>query len=218
MPVGPAGSRSTFRSVADLNGHHPSEPRTKVYGERVIYDNPWVRLALADIEPPDGHRFEHHVVRLFPVAIALVINDQDEVLMLWRHRFVADAWGWELPGGIINADEDGTACAAREAEEETGWRPISLKHLVTYQPMIGMVDSPHEIYVGRGATLIGEPTDREEAGRIDWIPLGEVLGMISRNEIIGSGSLVGLLHVLASRCDDARPISGATSASRDPCA
>ena len=211
----PGSASEYFRSVAEANGQHPGELRTKVYGERVVYDNPWVRLTLADIEPPDGRRFEHHVVRLFPVAIALVLNDHDEVLMLWRHRFVADAWGWELPGGIINAGEDGASCAAREAEEETGWRPISLKHLVTYQPMIGMVDSPHEIYVGLGATLIGEPTDREEAGRIAWIPLGEVLGMISRNEVIGSGSLVGLLHVLASRRDDARPGSGATGVSRE---
>jgi len=29
----------------------PDELRTKVYGERVVYDNPWVRLTLVDIEP-----------------------------------------------------------------------------------------------------------------------------------------------------------------------
>jgi 8-oxo-dGTP pyrophosphatase MutT (NUDIX family) len=197
------------RRVGNANGQHPDELRTKVHGERVLYDNPWVRLTLVDVEPPDGRRFEHHVVRLFRVAIALVLNDKDEVLMLWRHRFVADAWGWELPGGIIDGDEDGTACAAREAEEETGWRPGAMTHLVTYQPMIGMVDSLHEIYVGHGATLAGEPSDPEEAGRVEWIPMASILGMISRNEIIGSGSLVGLLHVLASRAGQQSRASGA---------
>jgi hypothetical protein len=29
----------------------PDELRTKVYGERTIYDNPWVPLTLFDIEP-----------------------------------------------------------------------------------------------------------------------------------------------------------------------
>ena len=202
----PSAVREYVRRVADASGQRPEELSTKIYGERVVYDNPWVRLTLVDIEPPDGHRFEHHVVRLFQVAIALILNERDEVLMLWRHRFVADAWGWELPGGIIDGDEDGATCAAREAEEETGWRPASaMEHLVTYQPMIGMVDSPHEIYIGHGATLVGEPVDREEAGRIAWIPLADVLGMISRDEILGSGSLVGLLHVLASRRNDAEP-------------
>jgi 8-oxo-dGTP pyrophosphatase MutT (NUDIX family) len=34
------------------------------------------------------------------VAIAVVIDEQDRVLMLWRHRFVPDSFAWELPGGI----------------------------------------------------------------------------------------------------------------------
>lgn len=183
----------------------PDELRTKVFGERVVYDNPWVRLTLVDVETPDGHRFEHHVVRLQRVAIAAVLNAADEVLMLWRHRFVDDSWGWELPGGIVDEGEDGVVAAAREAEEETGWRPGPLTHLVTFQPMVGMVDTPHEVYIGRGATHIGEPTDREEAGRVGWIPMSAILGLIDKGEVLGSGSLVGLLHILASRAGGSGP-------------
>jgi len=177
----------------------PDDLRTKVRSERTVYDTPWVRVSLADIEPPDGRRFEHHVLRLPPVAIAAVLNDADEVLMLWRHRWVIDSWGWELPGGIIDGQEDGAATAAREVEEETGWRPQPLKHLVTFQPMMGMADAQHEVYVGRGATRVGEPSDLEEAGRVAWIPMAAVLGLIGKGEVQGSGSLVGLLHLLASR-------------------
>jgi 8-oxo-dGTP pyrophosphatase MutT (NUDIX family) len=182
-----------------ISPDRPDELRTKVFGERIVYDNPWVRLTLLDIEAPDGHRFEHHVVRLQRVAIAAVLNDADEVLMLWRHRFVDDSWGWELPGGIVDGNEDGAMAAAREVEEETGWRPGPLKHLLAFQPMIGMVDTPHEVYVGYGATHIGEPTDPEEAGRVAWIPMSATLGLINKGEVLGSGSLVGLLHLLASR-------------------
>jgi 8-oxo-dGTP pyrophosphatase MutT (NUDIX family) len=164
-------------------------------------------LTLVDIEPPDGHRFEHHVVRLQRVSIAVVLNELDQVLMLWRHRFVDDSWGWELPGGIVDDGEDGAAAAAREAEEETGWRPGPLTHLLTFQPMIGMVDTPHEIHAGRGATYIGEPTDREESGRVAWIPLSEIYDLITKGEVLGAGSLVGLLHILAGRAQ-ATPLVG----------
>ena len=34
---------------------------------------------------------------------------------------------------------------------------------VAFEPMIGMVDSPHEVFIGRGATRVGEPTEVEEA-------------------------------------------------------
>jgi hypothetical protein len=106
--------------------------RWRVFGERTLYDNPWVRLVKVDVQPPHGERFEHHVVRLQRVAIAAVIDDYaDRVLMLWRHRFVTDEWGWELPGGIVDGDEQGATAAAREVEEETGWRPGPMTHLLS---------------------------------------------------------------------------------------
>lgn len=171
----------------------------QIYGERPVYDNRWVRLDLVDVEPPGVKRFEHHVVRLQHVAITAVLDDQDRVLMLWRYRFVPDQWGWELPGGIVDAGEDARTCAAREVEEETGWRPGDLEHVITYQPMVGMVDSPHEIFVARRAEQVGEPSDAEEAGHVEWVPLADIPDLMARGQLMGSGTLVALLHVLASR-------------------
>nr|WP_243711358.1 NUDIX hydrolase [Actinomadura sp. KC216] len=169
----------------------------KIHGERTVYDNRWVRLSLADVEPPDMERFEHHVVHLQRVAIAAVIDDQNRVLMLWRYRFVPQQWGWELPGGIVDEREDSKQAALREVEEETGWRPHSLEHAVTYEPMVGMVDSPHEIFIGRGATRVGDPSDIEEQGEVAWIPLTDIQRLLKKGELMGSGTLVALLHVLA---------------------
>lgn len=170
-----------------------------------MYDNRWVRLDLVDVEPPGVKRFEHHVVRLQHVAITAVLDDQDRVLMLWRYRFVPDQWGWELPGGIVDAGEDARTCAAREVEEETGWRPTSVDHVITYQPMVGMVDSPHEIFVAHGAEHVGEPTDVEEAGRVEWLPLADIPDLMARGQLMGSGTLVALLHVLANRTSAPTP-------------
>ncbi|MGH3715062.1 MAG: NUDIX hydrolase [Micromonosporaceae bacterium] len=176
----------------------PEPPRWQTHGERTIYDSPWVRLVQVDVEPPDGKRWWHHVVRLQTVAVAIVLDDADRVLLLYRHRFVTDSFGWELPGGIVGAGEDGAAAALRETEEETGWRPIGKpEHLVSFQPMPGMVDALHEVYVMRGAQHIGEPTDTEEAGHVEWLPLSEVREHIRRGDAVGSGTLIGLLYLRA---------------------
>lgn len=180
-------------------GWQRDELRTKIHGERTVYDNEWVRLTLVDIEPPDGRRFEHHVVRLQTVAFAAVLDDADRVLMLWRHRFATDEWGWELPGGIVDRGESAEAAARRETEEETGWRVGQLEHLTTFQPMSGMVDTPHALFVGRGAVRIGEPSDAEEAAVIDWVPMSSVLELVRKGEVLGAGSLVSLLYLLARR-------------------
>ncbi|MFF7365023.1 NUDIX domain-containing protein [Streptomyces sp. NPDC008125] len=170
-----------------------------IHGSRPVYNNQWVRLELVDVEPPSVPRFEHHVVRLQHVAVTAVLDNRERVLMLWRYRFVPDQWGWELPGGIVDAGENASTCARREVEEETGWRPANLEHIVTYQPMVGMVDSPHEIFVGTDAERIGDPTDVEEAGRVEWVPLADIPELMARGQLMGSGTLVALLHVLATR-------------------
>ncbi len=177
----------------------PPSMETQVFGERTLYDNPWVRLVLVDVETPDGRRFEHHVVRLARVAIAVVLDGQGRVLLMWRHRFVPDAWGWELPGGIVEDGEDSAACAARETEEETGWSPGQLRPLISFQPMVGMVDTPHDLFLAQNATKVGEPTDQEEVSKVEWVALADIPDLIEKGLVAGSGSLVGLLHVLALR-------------------
>ncbi|WP_436528626.1 GntR family transcriptional regulator [Actinoplanes sp. HUAS TT8] len=182
-----------------LDHGKPDALRWQTFGERNIYENePWIRLNLVDVQPPGGgERFEHHVVRLFPAAIGIVANEADSILMMWRHRFVADQWGWEFPGGIVDDGEDGMAAVAREVEEETGWRPNKMQPLIGYQPMSGMVDSPHSVYFARGATFIGEPEATEESAIVEWIPRSRIPDLIENNLVVGSGSIVGLLHLLA---------------------
>ena len=120
--------------------------------------------------------------------------------MMWRHRFAVDEWGWELPGGIAEPGEESAVTAAREFEEETGWRPTGpMRHLVSFQPMPGMVDTPHEVWTAEGAEKVGEPSDAEEAAIIEWVPLANIPDMVKRGEIAGSGPLVGLLTLLMER-------------------
>jgi 8-oxo-dGTP pyrophosphatase MutT (NUDIX family) len=174
------------------------ESRWVVHGRRPLYDSEWIKLYKTDVELPDGQRFEHHTVWMPPAAMAAVLNDdQTHVLLMWRHRFVPDVWNWELPGGLVDEGEEPAHTAAREVEEETGYRPRSIEHLVTFEPMIGMVSDPHHVFIGRGAERIGEPTEKTEMQRMEWVPLSQVPALISQGLVSNSGTLVALLHVLA---------------------
>ena len=62
----------------------------RAHGERAIYDSPWVWLGQVDVEPPGGDRYWHHVVRLRKAAVMALVDGEERVLMLWRHRFVPD--------------------------------------------------------------------------------------------------------------------------------
>ncbi len=173
--------------------------RWRTFGERTIYDDPWVWLGQVDVELPGGERFWHHVVRLHRAAMIVLVDEQDRALLLWRHRFVQDRWGWELPGGLIDDGEEPRETAVRELEEETGYRAGRVEHLVTFQPMVGMLDSEHVVFTGRDPQLVAEPVETGEVERMEWVPLALVPALIAEGKIWNSGSLVGLLGLLARR-------------------
>lgn len=155
-------------------------------------------MSIAEVELPDGVVFEQWVLRLPRAAMVVVVKD-GSVLMMWRHRWIFDRWVWELPGGYVDGDEDPVACAAREVEEETGWRPGPLKLLMTIQPMVGTADAENLIYFAGGAEHLGDPQDVNEAERVRWIPLDQVRDLIQRGEIVGAATVAGVLGALYVR-------------------
>jgi 8-oxo-dGDP phosphatase len=170
--------------------------RWRTFGERAIYESPRVWLGQVDVELPGGERFWHHVVRLHRAAMMVLVDDSDRVLLLWRHRFLPDRWGWEIPGGLVDGDEEPADAAARELEEETGYRAGRVEQLITFQPIVGSVDSEHVVFVGRDPQRIGDPADASEVTRMEWVPLGSVPELITAGKIWNAGSLVALMRLL----------------------
>lgn len=171
--------------------------RWTVHGERVLYDSEWVRLSLVDVEIPGAERFEHHVVRVPQQAAGAVVTDPVKgVLMLWRHRFITDTWGWEIPAGRIDPGESPAEAAAREVLEETGWRPSGLTPLVTYQPTNGLSDQRFHLFHASGAVRVGEPTDASESERVEWVPETQVRALARDGAVRDGLSLTALLYAI----------------------
>lgn len=161
--------------------------------EQTVYANRWFHVNLADVELPDGQHLDHFLIRLRPVAVATVVNAANEVLLLWRHRFITDSWGWELPAGVVEDGEDIACAAARELEEETGWRPGPLQHLMTVEPSNGLSDARHHIFWSDDGVHTGHPVDDFESDRREWVPLKLVPDLVARGEVPAANMAAALL-------------------------
>ncbi|MER5476441.1 NUDIX domain-containing protein [Streptomyces sp. NPDC002734] len=161
--------------------------------EQPVYGNRWFDVNLADVRLPDGRRLDHYLIRMRPVAVATIVNEADEALLLWRHRFITDSWGWELAAGVVEDGEDLAAAAARELEEETGWRPGPLRHLMSVEPSNGLTDARHHVYWADRGEFAGHPVDDFESERREWVPLKVVPDLIARGEVPASGMAAALL-------------------------
>ena len=195
--------RETVR-VSVVAGDRPEPTRWTIHGEQLVDDTRRLRLSIAQVELPDGVRFEQYVLRMPKAAMTVLLDDVGQrVLMIWRHRFVVDCWTWELPGGYVDPDEDPAVTAAREVEEETGWRPRSMRLLTRFQPLVGSADFENLVFLGEGAQDTRRLADINEAARVEWIGLDSVRDRIARGEIIGAGTQIGLLYVLAFQAGQA---------------
>jgi len=174
-------------------------------GERTVYESPWFRLNLADVELPDGRHLDHYLLRQRPVVLTACLDGQGRVLMLWRHRFIPDTYGYELPSGVVEPGEDLETAAARETLEETGWKPGPLKHLLTVEPSAGFSDAVHHAYYAESAEHVGSPEDAIESDRIEWVPLADVPALISQGKIRAANTVATLLQ-LRSGLDSDLPI------------
>lgn len=169
--------------------------RWTVHGERGVYTDSWINVRLVDVELPDGRRFDHRAVRVRPSAGAVVLDGR-RVLLLWRHRVITDTWGFEIPGGRIETGEPPEQAAAREVEEETGWRPGPLRPLLSVQPSPGASDSRHFVFQADEAVWTGAPADPAEAEQVVWIPLERIPALVDERRIVNGSTMAALLYVL----------------------
>ncbi|MEA2618027.1 MAG: hypothetical protein QOE72_3810 [Chloroflexota bacterium] len=175
--------------------------RWKTISEKTVSANQWFSLNLADVELPDGRHLDHYLLRQPPVAIAALLNSENHVLLLWRHRFIPDSWGWELPSGKVEEGEEITEAAGREALEETGWEAADLQHLMTLEVSSGFSDARHHVCWTDRVRYIGPPVDAHESDRVEWVPLDDVPRLITDGDIRAAHTVAALLTLRQMQSD-----------------
>jgi 8-oxo-dGTP pyrophosphatase MutT (NUDIX family) len=182
-----------FAGTANL----PDPERWTVHGRRPIYDSRWVSLELVDVEPPNGERYEHHVVVIPYDAVCVVVHHPDRgILLLYRHRFITDTAGFELPAGGINQGESAAQAAAREVLEETGWSVSKARVYMKANASDGVSTQKFHFVYAEAMEQVCEPPDAYEADRPYWVPTDEVPRLIKDGHIPGGSAMLGLLYAL----------------------
>jgi 8-oxo-dGTP pyrophosphatase MutT (NUDIX family) len=114
-----------------------------------------------------------------PAAVALVVNDAGDVLLIRR----TDNGNWALPGGAIEMNEAVADAAVRETLEETGVQ-------VEVTGLLGVYSDPgHVIHftsndeVRREFSVVltarpvgGEPTASAESSEVRWVAPADLAG------------------------------------------
>jgi len=182
-----------YNGLADL-----LEPRPwTVHGRRQLYDSRWVSLELVDVEPIGGDRYEHHVVIIPYEAVCVVVHHPERgVLLLYRHRFITDTAGFELPAGGIAQGESVVDAAAREVLEETGWAITAPKAFMRANASDGVSNQKFNFVYAVAEKEVGKPVDQYESQQLYWVPKEELPSLIKNGLVPGCSAMSGLLYAL----------------------
>jgi len=168
-----------------------------VHGEREVYESAWVTLSLVDVETPAGRRYEHHAISSLDAAGVIVSSPERGVMLMWRHRFLSNQWGFEVPGGMIEPGETPQQAARRECIEESGWSPGPMRLLQYFNPIAGQSTQRFWIFAAVGGEQVG-PAVSDEAERVDWVTAQRLRQIVLQNQVLDGLSAIAVLHHLAS--------------------
>lgn len=151
-------------------------------------------LTVDEVELPDGSKSNRECVRHSGGAAVLLIND-GKVLLVKQYRYLYGKEIYEIPAGKLNAGEEPMLAAARELEEETGYK-AKLKRLIDLYPSPGYTDEIIHIYYAVEYSFVGQKLDEGEFLNCRFIPLTEVLKMIESGEICDAKTVSAVLKFI----------------------
>lgn len=127
-------------------------------------------------------------------ASAIIPIDKDgKIIMVRQYRNAIDSYTLEIPAGSLNPGEDNMTCAARECEEETGFRPQNVKHLIDVHTTVAFCNELIKVYYSDDLIPARQHLDDGEFINVEHYSMEELISMIYSYKITDAKTIAGLL-------------------------
>ena len=162
-----------------------------------LFDRDNIRIAEITRKFPDGSVRKKATVALTDVSVVVPVTSSGGILVEKHYRYSADRWTVEVPAGKVDRGETPDSCAARELEEETGYRAGSIKHLASFYVMPHRSSYRIHIYLATGLTKSRQHLEEDEFLEVKEESLGNLMRMLERGELEDQKTATALLYYSA---------------------
>jgi ADP-ribose pyrophosphatase len=185
--VGPRENAADCRSLVPIVNHMKTPQETLLETKRFCV----VRTSETG---RDGKPHSREIIR-HPGAVTVIpLLDDGRVCLVENYRVAVGETLIELPAGTLEPGEDPRECAARELQEETGYRAQRVELLHAFYLSPGILDERMHLFLATGLTP-GDPA-REAGEQIKnlIVPWDEALNLVHTRRIQDAKTIVGLLY------------------------
>lgn len=152
---------------------------------------------LERVSPRTGRSGQYKVLRIASWANVVALTTAGEVILIEQYRHGIDDLTLEIPGGVVELDEDPLAGAARELREETGYAGDPPILIGKVHPNPAIQDNVCFTYLIENARRVGElQLDPGEDIAVRLVPLDAVPRLL-QDGLITHSLVVAAFHWLA---------------------
>ena len=159
---------------------------------RNIYKGRIVDLNLETVTLPNGATVELEIIHHPGAAAVVPMRDDRTVVLIRQYRHAVGGYIYEIPAGKLHPGEDPRDCAARELEEEIGYRATSLELLLSFYTTPGFTDELIHIYRATSLTRGTQNLGGDEVLEVIEMPLETAIARIADGTIRDGKTIVGL--------------------------
>ena len=114
--------------------------------------------------------------------------------MVRQFRNALDRETLEIPaGGLENINEPTDAAAARELEEETGYKAGRLEYLLTIRTTVAFCNEKIDVYVANDLILSGQNLDEDEYINVEEYDIETLVQMVYEGKIQDGKTVAALM-------------------------
>lgn len=166
----------------------------EILGKDLVYHGTIIDFYKLKLRTPAGHEVSWDHIEHKGASAVLPIDDEGKVLTVTQYRGAIDDIMIEIPaGGRDSVEEDFAVCAARELEEETGFRAESLEHLVDVHTAAAYTSEKIAVYVAKDLIPSRQHLDEDEFVDIRRYTFEELNDMIFSGKITDSKTIAAVM-------------------------
>jgi len=145
-------------------------------------------------DPRNGQEYVRTVIDAPDWVNVVAVTTSDEVVLVRQFRFGTWANSLEIPGGVVDPGEATLTTATRELEEETGYRPSSVRLLGVSHPNPAIQGNRLHSFLAEGCVHVhdGKPDGTEDL-RVELVPRSALRELVMSGQITHSLVLATLL-------------------------